>query len=448
MMKKMHVILVAASAALLVCGFLVMQFSHPFAVPFTGSDVSDSSGGIVMTAQFPVYDKSCESITVVIENNSGESAEFGNAWHLEKNILGSWMSVPRDGEYVIESILHTIQPGGKYAFDCRLTWFIGDLEEGHYRIVKEINSEKFAAEFVIGESRITVGTPYGYEPAPSLGYDKVRADRDGACGIYEDGIVNEENLIEFLETSMIPGLGGQLRLYSRSEDGKMYFTDIVKLKHPVYRVTTWEQHAVDAVRLKMFSSSDINAFGKYGPMMEELIDVRYYNSLVTDGKSLWLSAYSDLRGTEPDIDDLCILPAEYVTDSVRDWIENDFTMQSEELICAKWNRDGSRKAHFKVDPDTDDEESRRRYFVSIYNDYGISTRGFTCGVGENVFKLYGKGGVRELVWADDTVVMMRAEDGNGKNYYEFYDTENEERLSYTITDGGYRIENGEIIIEE
>ena len=447
MKRKMLTGILIAGGLVCLTVICLALFTNPVVIPFTGERTGEPDGEIRMTARFPVYDESCEYMTVIIENGSSEVAEFGEAWYLEKYVLGSWMDVPRKEDYVVVSILRILNPGGKYAFDCRLTGFIGDIEKGRYRIIKEINGSTYTAEFEIGESEITAESPFGYEPAARLGYDKVRADRDGACGLYEDEIVNEDRLIAFLEETQVNGLQAQIRLYTRSDDGKMYYTDIVKLKHPVYRVTTWEQDAVDAVRLKLFSSSDINAFGEYKPKLEELIQVHYYDSLVTDGKAVWLSAYSDLRDIAPDKDDLCIVPEKYASDAVKDWIKNSFAMQTEELTYSVWNKDGSRKASAKMESEFY-KDWQNTYFISIYNDYGYSTKGYTCGIQNGIFEMNKDGGIREFLWTDEKTVMMRAEDGKGNYYYEFYDTEEEKRLSYTVTENGYRIENGEVIIEE
>lgn len=441
-MKKKIWIPIAA----IVIVIAAVLFSGPVVVPFTGERTSDADGGIVMTAQFPVYDKSCDRLSVIIENNSDITAEFGDDWYLEKYVLGSWMNVPRSGEYYVNSILRILQPGGKFAFECGLKSFIGELDNGKYRVVKKINAETYSAEFEIGESEITLESPFGYETL-LFGYDIERAEADGACGIADGSIMNEERLIDFLEASQISGLQAQLRIYTADDEGKLYYTDIVKLKHPVYRVTTWEQTSYDEVHMRVYASSQSNAREIFADQLEEVMpEVKYYNSLTTDGKAVWLSAYSDLREHDPDENDLCIIPKGNVTASVKDWIKNGYEMRTEELNYTVWNRSGTRSAAARVNPE--DEEESRRYFVNIYSDNEHGTRGYTCGIQNGVFEMKKNGGIREFVWADETVLMMRAEDGKGNNYFEFYDTEAEERLSYTITRHGYRIENGEIIIEE
>lgn len=423
-----------------------MLFFRPLVVPFTGADADEQNGDIGMHVLFPVSDKSCEYVTVVIENGSGERIEFGDAWFLEKNVLGCWMQVQRKGDYIVESILRVLQPGGKYAFDCWLTGFQGEIEDGEYRIVKEISGQTYAAEFSIGESEITLLSPFGYEPAVSLGYSVADAKEDGACGLTENGVGNEENLLSFLEASQIHGLQAQVRFYEEKDDGELYFADVVKLKSGAYRVIRWEQKEVDRIRMKMYASSDSHAFEKYRPEIDAHIDMKYYSYLVTDGKAIWLSAYSDLRDTEPDSYDLCLVPQEYVSDDVRNWIDSEFTMQTEELEYSVWNSDGTRRAHTRVNPD--DEDHRSRYFIGIYNERGYETRGYTCGVNRDAFDPGKKGGFCEFVWTDAITVMARADDGKGNYYYEFYDTEDEERLSYTVSQYDYMIEDGEIVIPE
>ena len=146
-MKKKMWIPIAA----IVVVIAAVLFSGPVVVPFTGERTSDADGGIVMTAQFPVYDKSCDRLSVIIENNSDITAEFGDDWYLEKYVLGSWMNVPRSGEYYVNSILRILQPGGKFAFECGLKSFIGELDNGKYRILNKFNAETYSSEFEIGD---------------------------------------------------------------------------------------------------------------------------------------------------------------------------------------------------------------------------------------------------------------------------------------------------------
>ncbi len=76
-------------------------------------------------------------VTVEYNNNSDKEYLYGDYYYLQKNINGEWYQIPVAlSNYAFNDIAHILNPGGNAKFTCNLTMY-GELEAGHYRIVKE-----------------------------------------------------------------------------------------------------------------------------------------------------------------------------------------------------------------------------------------------------------------------------------------------------------------------
>lgn len=450
MKKKIVIPAVTILAVILLALFAWLFFFRPLVIPFynAGNGQTDSGGSVTMSVEFPVYDKSCEYVTLLIENGSSEPIEFGDGWSLEKNVLGSWMHVPFRPDVGVNSILRILQPGETYADDCWLTLFYGTLEDGEYRIVKELGDTQYYAGFAIGESEITVESPFGYVPLgyQMIGYDAERAQADGAC-MYDDGkLGNEENFLAFLRSSQIRGKQAQVRLYEKvNEKGDILITDVTRLRSGAYRVIIWDQPTYDRVKMSILSSSDIRASEKYASELEEAVTIRYYSYLVTDGSEIRLSDYSDITKGEPSDNDLLLVPKESISDDVKQWMKHEYEVPAE-FTYSVWNREGTRCVH--TNPLAKDSDERRSYYVNQFSEHGTGTRGMTYGLHQDLFRDTKNSRIVEFVWQDEHTLMVAADDGSGMLYYEFRDTDTDERLSCTRSQYDYVIKDGEILIPE
>ncbi|MBQ2708256.1 MAG: hypothetical protein IJF67_08315, partial [Clostridia bacterium] len=72
----------------------------------------DPDTGITLAVQYPIIDKSCETLRILIENGSDAAAQFGTEWSLEKRVGSTWRVVPFRANVGFESILHSVEPGG------------------------------------------------------------------------------------------------------------------------------------------------------------------------------------------------------------------------------------------------------------------------------------------------------------------------------------------------
>ena len=166
MTKRIRIFIIFA--ALFLAGAVAfLVFFRPMVIPGRNSGEA-SEGGISLSTQFPVYDSSCDYVTLVIGNHSGDAVEFGRPWKLEKKVLGQWSEVPF-GEIAFTSEAIWLTDGGSWAQKCSLTPFVGSVGDGEYRIAKKIGDGIHYAEFKIGEG-------------DACGYRYVRMtviDRDG-----------------------------------------------------------------------------------------------------------------------------------------------------------------------------------------------------------------------------------------------------------------------------
>ncbi|WP_246552286.1 M56 family metallopeptidase [Vallitalea pronyensis] len=80
------------------------------------------------------------SLTLVIENNSSSYCTYGEYFWLEKKINGSWYQVPVaiDGDYAFHDIGYDLASGDNRELKVDWGWLYGDLDNGEYRIVKDI----------------------------------------------------------------------------------------------------------------------------------------------------------------------------------------------------------------------------------------------------------------------------------------------------------------------
>ncbi len=99
-------------------------------------------------------------LTLVFENKTDSECIYGEYFVLEMKTGGSWFQVPVafEGEYGFNSIGYMLKPQGESEWTLDWEWLYGSLENGEYRIIKDIldfretgDYDKYflAAEFVL-----------------------------------------------------------------------------------------------------------------------------------------------------------------------------------------------------------------------------------------------------------------------------------------------------------
>jgi hypothetical protein len=90
-----------------------------------------------------------QGLTISFQNDSEKQIVYGKSFWLEKKIDGRWYQVPVsiEGEYGFEDIGYGLSSkmGGEWMVDWE--WLYGSLENGDYRIVKDVLDFRAPGDF-------------------------------------------------------------------------------------------------------------------------------------------------------------------------------------------------------------------------------------------------------------------------------------------------------------
>ena len=399
-MKRLLCILLALAlaAALLSCGRNLTPSAYE------ASDF-DTSGEVVLTTQYPNYDKSVESFTYYVTNNTEEDLTFSADYSVEVLQGDTWMELPASGGTAAGNSEKTIEarPGetvsGSFSF-----WQYPDytVEDGTYRIVKEIGGRLCCAEFVIGIVETTVDNPYGYGPLEDLPEELGPEELDCDLVIDESGAIiggSEERVLDFLE-KVADGTPTMLRMVSYTLSGQPVVHDITfESRHFLYR------------------RDDTRSGGS--------ITQQRYSYLVADGSYIYLSDYADLSYREnPDRTLEAQILAVFTASSFSDWdsfrgVVEDMTasrLESDATMARYWSEDGAHWVNLTADP----------------MDYTVTSEKYGMSRTLTQFDGLVDGGVEILSaqWLSDTQVQLNCRiEGQEGLYYAVFDLGAEQVIS-------------------
>ena len=414
MTKKLRMILIAAGILVLLA-VLFLLFFRPLVIPWNGLDGDCGTGEIGVYVQFPVYDKSCEYVTLVIENNTGETAEFGSQWSLEKKVLGQWSAVPFRNNVGFTSELRMLADGGTWAERCHLSLFVGSVSEGEYRIVKKIGGDSYFAEFEIGTSVITAETPYVHEKLENLSLNPDEIPVGNAVMMENGQLKNADELEKFLAAWSSHGLGYQMRSAYRGDEGQVVLEDVTILDDDKI---LWQADTRRAPNGR--------------------ITQKYYSNIVTDGERLYLSDWNEYRGDGSERILLNFTLPEDIAAKAAETIQN---AGDREIMLRRWSKDGMHNAIIV----------RNEIGVTHHYEDGGESGKMISVTTENLENPEQMEYV-DLQWTDDANLMVMVLTNPGEAspwyYYEFINTEFDETLSYTTSAYEYRWVNDHIEIPE
>ena len=372
------------------------------------SDIDFPTGGsVTMSAEFPVYDRSCAQMSYFITNSSGDERTYGTEYSIYMESPEGWRKIfPTDAgdpdtiAISWTAVAITLPARGTTAGTVKLH----SLREGTYRLVKRIGSELCFAEFSIGKSDITAETPYGVAPLDVLPgkYTSELAAENGDLTLALDGAENIEALGVFLiKVSM--GVPAFLRVTAYTHEGDAIINDV-------------EYNG------RYFTRTRDNTRDKFG-VPDVTSDIFSY--LITDGENVYLSdcVSYEYTGRCTAAKNQTWLLSGLWCDKVAEICDRN--MRSNSAIMTVWAPDGS--AVVRVSEDND------LYFTEYSPDRGTAggmlflpetTPSGVCGLpradGESrtpsaladAFRLCG------LVWTDDTHFELLAENlcGEGAPY--------------------------------
>ena len=161
---------------------------------------SDISGGAGIKTEYEAYNSGSKTLYVEITNNSEvDVLEYDTDFTLERLYDGQWYSAVCTDCF--EPSTKTLLPLGTVGEKIDIS-FAGELEEGQYRIIKQLGPFKYAAEFRIKQGGYSGDMLSGYAALEDLPVEytleaaKENGDLviDGAGNVY-----NEDRLILFLD---------------------------------------------------------------------------------------------------------------------------------------------------------------------------------------------------------------------------------------------------------
>ena len=115
---------------------------------------------IIFKTEKTEYSQDAEKITLILENNTSNTIEYGyHIWLEKKDENGDWKYIEyKEGFGFVHSVLLILESGKSDSFEVTLSEFDTDMEKGTYRIGKNIDKvisdapkdeNTYYAEFVI-----------------------------------------------------------------------------------------------------------------------------------------------------------------------------------------------------------------------------------------------------------------------------------------------------------
>lgn len=347
--------------------------------------------GIVLMTQFPVYAPDVPFIQFSITNNTGDTAEYGTEWTLERLEDDIWCTVPFKPNVGWTQPLYMLSDGGTTSDTAHLSVLDHKFKDGTYRIVKEINDTFYTAEFAIGDSPVGEDSPYGYQPLDSLpaSYTADMAVEDGVVLLSDDTDFSRF----FYEMSI--GMNTQLRYAQPDNDGILPLSDLTA------------EIALGQCRIRY--------------TVGETDSPLYFSYIITDGKQIALSNYPTWQ--EDDLTRL-ILPELAGNASILDTCQpEDEIAIARYCAAAFWSEDGTQL--LTLHPDAENPL-----------DFGLSQlyEGGGSSGSMHTIDTPGMKAIRGALWTGENQVMLICEtDSNLDNMtgYVFFDTEKNEVIGYT-----------------
>lgn len=382
------------------------------------SGMTDASN-IVLSTQYPVYGNDCEYIVVIVENSTDENVMLGLYCMLEKKVGDEWMFV-RHASGGTDDVGFYCEPDNSFSTICYLSSLDYDLEDGEYRIVKQVDGFWYAAEFTVGDSEITSETPHGFAPLEKLPADYTLDDAasDGCVCVTAGGdVINGEKLDEFFEYAEQDFWRGQLRIAYTTIEGDLILTDVIRE----------ERDRIDIVRDTTRDAYDI---GK--------IQTSYYRYFRLDGSSVYLTNFYELSG-DPEPFYLISLPE---GSSAPELIRSYYTHPTTTYFAIySWSPGADIRVCWQ------DNE-----YMSDPNHLNISTDGWSRSY-KLKNELPADSKIIDIRWQDEATCMVAARLPDDSYYYEFIsvssdDSKKFECLSYTYSRYKYQIRDDMIIIPE
>lgn len=90
-------------------------------------------------------------VTIIITDTSGNNNTYGEFYRIDKKINNNWqeLDVVIEGNYGFNSIGYIVDENNTLELTHNWEWLYGRLDNGDYRLVKEVNNKCFSTNFTI-----------------------------------------------------------------------------------------------------------------------------------------------------------------------------------------------------------------------------------------------------------------------------------------------------------
>ena len=85
--------------------------------------------------------------TVIITDLSGNENTYNNEFRLDRKKNGRWHKMVKEDPVIVTPVATGKDENNKVEIELNFEAYYGIIEDGHYRIVKEINDKDIAVEF-------------------------------------------------------------------------------------------------------------------------------------------------------------------------------------------------------------------------------------------------------------------------------------------------------------
>lgn len=370
---------------------------------------------VILRTQYPVYDPNCEYVQVIIDNYTDEQVRYGEHWKIDQRLDGEWQPVEFEN-YGFNDIGLGADAHSGNAYSCSLSMLASELEEGEYRILKEIDGEVYAAEFRIGDSPVTAESPHGFVPLEQLpaDYTSVDATADGAVVVSQDGsITNGDKLTEFFRYAELYYWLGQLRVAHEQTDGSLILNDVIRSRPERIDIVTDTTRSADG---------DITS--------------RYFRFFHGKDGQIYAANFVDF---EYDLEPFLIIDCPNETETLELLSDYHTGVFARDYAIYSWSPDGNIRAAYRPKAD-----------YPIILSFNNGDDGGSCKV------MGGEVDGSELVdirWRDASTCIAIVELSGGGYYYEYIqidadDLDSAAVESFAYSSERYTLEGGEVVILE
>lgn len=136
----------------LLCGFIFLGMFGCNKYESSSKEASSYTVTDVENVDAAIYNVSPVSADVIIKDTNDSPYTYGEWYKIEKEENGKWYDVETViDEYGFNSIGYLVNENNEVKFDMNWEWLYGELPQGNYRILKEVNNQYISVEFTISK---------------------------------------------------------------------------------------------------------------------------------------------------------------------------------------------------------------------------------------------------------------------------------------------------------